>query len=120
MVTSLAVLVGVVLPNRRLIQLPAGIVELRSEMIIPGNTELRGAPGGTVLRLGSDFRGRAAIVVRGREVVLRDFQNKEIILAAKNVEEIRPSAKSLMPDGQLAGLTIQEAADLLEYVATRR
>ena len=55
-----------------------------------------------------------------KEVVLRDGQNKEIILAAKNVEELRPSPRSLMPDRQLAGLTAQEAADLLEYLATRK
>jgi putative heme-binding domain-containing protein len=54
------------------------------------------------------------------EVVLRDGQNKEIILAANNVEQLRPSPTSLMPDGQIAGLTAQEAADLLEYLATRK
>jgi putative heme-binding domain-containing protein len=51
-------------------------------------------------------------------VVLRDGQNKEIILAAKDVEELRPSRASLMPDGQLADLTAQEAADLIEYLAS--
>ena len=51
-------------------------------------------------------------------MVLRDGQNKEIVLAARDVEELRPSRMSLMPDGQLAGLTAQEAADLLEYLAS--
>jgi putative heme-binding domain-containing protein len=55
-----------------------------------------------------------------KEVVLRDAQNKEIVLAAKNVETLKPSPKSLMPDAQMAGLTAQEAADLLEYLASRR
>jgi putative heme-binding domain-containing protein len=55
-----------------------------------------------------------------QEVVLRDGQNKEIVLASKDVEELKPSRTSLMPDGQLAGLTAQEAADLLEYLATRK
>jgi putative heme-binding domain-containing protein len=55
-----------------------------------------------------------------KEVVLRDGQNKEIVLPAKDVEELKPSRTSLMPDGQLAGLTAQEAADLLEYLATRK
>jgi putative heme-binding domain-containing protein len=53
-------------------------------------------------------------------VVLRDAQNKEIVLTAKKVEQLQPAAKSLMPDGQLAGLTAQEAADLLEYLASRK
>jgi putative heme-binding domain-containing protein len=55
-----------------------------------------------------------------KEVVLRDAQNKEIVLPAKTIEELKPSRKSLMPEGQLAGLTLQEAADLLEYLATRK
>ena len=61
------------------------------------------------------------LVRRGeKEVVLRDAQNKEVVLAARNVETLRPSRMSLMPEGQLAGLTAQEAADLLEYLATRK
>jgi len=54
------------------------------------------------------------------EVVLRDGQNKEFTLAAKNVETLRPARLSLMPDNQVAGLTSLEAADLLEYVAARK
>jgi putative heme-binding domain-containing protein len=55
-----------------------------------------------------------------KEVVLRDGQNKEIALGARDVDELRPSRASLMPDGQMAGLTAQEAADLLEFLATRK
>ena len=70
----------------------------------------------------TDGRSFTGLLVKRdeKEVVLRDGQNKEIVLAAKNVEELRPSRTSLMPDGQLAGLTAQEAADLLEYLATRK
>jgi putative heme-binding domain-containing protein len=53
-------------------------------------------------------------------VVLRDAQNKEAALSASEIDELQPSLKSLMPDGQMAGLTAQQAADLLEYLATRR
>jgi len=52
--------------------------------------------------------------------VLRDGQNKEIILAAQEIEQLQPSRTSLMAEGQMAGLTAQEAADLLEYVASRK
>jgi putative heme-binding domain-containing protein len=59
------------------------------------------------------------LVSRDEErVVLRDGQNKQIVLAAKDVEELRPSRSSLMPDGQLADLTAQEAADLIAYLAS--
>jgi putative heme-binding domain-containing protein len=54
------------------------------------------------------------------ELVLRDGQNQEIVLAAKIVEQVQPSLRSLMPDQQLAGLTAQDASDLLEYLSTRR
>jgi putative heme-binding domain-containing protein len=70
----------------------------------------------------ADGRSFTGLLVKrdAKEVVLRDGQNQEIILAAKNVEEAQPSRTSLMPDGQMAGLTAQEAADLLEYLATRK
>lgn len=55
-----------------------------------------------------------------KQVVLRDGQGKEIVLAAESVQELHPSRTSLMPDGQMAGLTPQEAADLLAYLSTRK
>ncbi len=51
-----------------------------------------------------------------RWVVLRDSKGKEGMLAARDVEELRPSRASLMPDGQLAEMTAQEAADLINYL----
>jgi putative heme-binding domain-containing protein len=53
-------------------------------------------------------------------VVLRDAQNKQNEIPASDVEQLQPSRTSLMPDGQMAGLTALEAADLLEYLATRK
>jgi putative heme-binding domain-containing protein len=69
-----------------------------------------------------DGRSLTGLLVKRdeNEVVLRDAQNKEIVLAAKNVEVLQPSRVSLMPDGQMAGLTAQEAADLLEYLVSRK
>jgi putative heme-binding domain-containing protein len=54
------------------------------------------------------------------QVILRDAENKEIVLAAADVEAVQPSRLSLMPDGQVAGLRPQEAADLIEFLASRR
>jgi putative heme-binding domain-containing protein len=70
----------------------------------------------------TDGRVLTGLLVRRDEslVVLRDAQNKEIVLAAKDVEMLQPARLSLMPNGQLAGLTAQEAADLLEYLASRK
>jgi putative heme-binding domain-containing protein len=70
----------------------------------------------------TDGRSLSGVLVKRDEntVVLRDADGKEVILAANDVPELRPSSTSLMPDGQMAGLTAQEAADLLEYLATRK
>ena len=43
---------------------------------------------------------------------------REGVLAAGDVEEVRPSRVSLMPDGQLADLTARDAADLIAYLAS--
>ena len=69
-----------------------------------------------------DGRSLTGLLVKRDEnaVVLRDGQGKEIILEAKHVQKLQPSRMSLMPDGQMAGLTAQEAADLLEYLATKQ
>jgi putative heme-binding domain-containing protein len=69
-----------------------------------------------------DGRSLTGLLVKRDEssVVLRDNEGKEIILAAENVEELRPLRTSLMPEGQVAGLMAQEAADLLEYLATQK
>jgi len=66
----------------------------------------------------SNGRSLTGLLVKRDEgwVVLRDSKGDESILAAKNVEQLRPSRVSLMPDGQLAELTAQEAADLIEYL----
>ena len=52
------------------------------------------------------------------EVVLRDGENKEVSVVAGDLEQMRPAGKSLMADGQLAGLTAAEAADLLAYLVS--
>jgi hypothetical protein len=69
----LAVAITRVSPVRRVIQLPAGVIELKSEMLVEGGTEVRGAPFGSTLRLAAGFTGRAAIVVRGDGVKLSGF-----------------------------------------------
>jgi putative heme-binding domain-containing protein len=61
------------------------------------------------------------LISRNAETVeLRDNQGQAIVLEATSVQKLQPSRLSLMPDGQMAGLTAQEAADLLAYLATRK
>ena len=65
---------------------------------------------------------RTGLLVKRDEkwVVLRDSKGQESILAARDVEQLRPSRASLMPDGQLADLTAQDAADLIDYLHSLR
>lgn len=51
-----------------------------------------------------------------QEVVLRTADKRTVRLARSEIEELRKSDKSLMPDMVLSDLTAQEAADLFEYV----
>jgi putative heme-binding domain-containing protein len=53
-------------------------------------------------------------------IVLKDNQNKPVTVAVADVDEFRPARESLMPTAQLADLTAQEAADLLELLASSR
>jgi hypothetical protein len=56
----------------------------------------------------------------GTELVLRDETLTEHTVKLADVKESRESALSAMPEGLLAPLTAQEAADLLEYLSAKR
>ena len=76
-----AVFLAVMSPASRVVQLPSGLVEVHSEMLIGGHTEVRGSAG-TVLRAAADFRGRGLIVATGDDILLRDFDvdgNRDIL-----------------------------------------
>ncbi|MFO0819715.1 MAG: PQQ-dependent sugar dehydrogenase [Pirellulales bacterium] len=67
-----------------------------------------------------DGRQLAGLLVKrtAEEFVLRDVQNKEIVLKASEVDRLSVARASLMPEGLLAGLTAQQAADLLAFLET--
>ena len=52
------------------------------------------------------------------EVVLTDVQNKQIRIAADQIEQVVPARNSLMPDLLLRDMTAQQAADLLAYLSS--
>jgi putative heme-binding domain-containing protein len=70
----------------------------------------------------ADGRALTGLLVKrdAQGVVLKDAEGKEHKLPADDVEAVQPSRVSLMPDGLLAGLTPQEAADLLEFLMQRK
>jgi uncharacterized repeat protein (TIGR03806 family) len=53
-----------------------------------------------------------------KEVVLKVAADKEVRIPAAKVERLAPQAKSLMPELLLRDLTAEQAADLLEFLAT--
>ncbi len=69
-----------------------------------------------------DEKTYTGIVVKRseKELILRDAENKEVRIEGETVESVRPSRLSLMPDGQLSGLTVHDAADLLEFLVQRK
>lgn len=52
------------------------------------------------------------------EVILKDAQNKEIRIPAKQIEQLVPQRQSLMPDLLLRDMTAQQVADLLAFLGT--
>lgn len=53
-------------------------------------------------------------------VVLKDLSGQTLEFTTAQVRKVQPQELSLMPEGLLAGLTAQEAADLVEYLAALR
>ena len=49
-------------------------------------------------------------------VVIKTAERKLIRIPTDQIEEMRKSSKSLMPDRILSDLTAQQAADLFEYI----
>ena len=52
-------------------------------------------------------------------VVLNQAENKQQVIARNDIEMIRASGKSLMPEGVEKEITIQQMANLLEYLKAR-
>ncbi len=55
-----------------------------------------------------------------REVVLRTAQDKEVRIPANSIEVLQVQQRSLMPDGLFRDLTAEQAADLVDFLATLR
>jgi len=105
-------------PHHTARRLPAGTVELHAPILVGPDSDLLGAPAGTVLHLAPDFQGRAAVVVSGDRVTLRDFTidgNRAALeiragLPPANVAFAQfTSANGILADA-VAGLTVERIA----------
>ncbi|MBC8351807.1 MAG: HEAT repeat domain-containing protein [Planctomycetes bacterium] len=52
-------------------------------------------------------------------IVLRQAEGKQQVIARSEIDELRASGKSLMPEGVEKDVTVQQMADLLEYLKSR-
>ena len=52
-------------------------------------------------------------------VVLRQAEGKQEVIARNQIDEIRASGKSLMPEGVEKEVTVQQMADLLKFLKSR-
>ena len=55
-----------------------------------------------------------------REVILKDAKDAEIRLPTGDIERLVTQRQSLMPDLQLRDLTVEQVADLLEFLAAQK
>jgi hypothetical protein len=70
---ALAALLILPAPGGRVVELPAGLIEMHRELLVSSGRELRGSTSGTVLHAAPDFDGRALLVVNGAGVTLRNL-----------------------------------------------
>jgi putative heme-binding domain-containing protein len=68
---------------------------------------------------GQDYSG-ILVEKTAQRVVLRDAQKHEAVVPAADVQRLVPQTVSIMPEGLLGGLTPQQAADLLEFLAAQK
>lgn len=54
-----------------------------------------------------------------RQVTLRDAEGRDVLLSTDEIEELAPSPKSLMPEGVVAQLSLQEFVDLVAFLKNR-
>ncbi|APZ93724.1 PVC-type heme-binding CxxCH protein [Fuerstiella marisgermanici] len=55
----------------------------------------------------------------GQQIVLRQPEGKEQTLARADIEELQATSRSLMPEGMEKDVTVQQMADLLEFLKAR-
>ncbi len=68
----------------------------------------------------ADGRVLTGIVVENApEAIVLQTVNEKLVLSRDEVEEVRPSPLSMMPEGQLETLTPQEIRDLVVYLRTQ-
>ena len=68
---------------------------------------------------GEDYSG-LLVEKTAERVVLRDAQKHDAAIPAADVQRLVPQALSSMPESLLTGLTPQQAADLIEFLAAQK
>ncbi|HWB14073.1 MAG TPA: PQQ-dependent sugar dehydrogenase [Pirellulales bacterium] len=90
--------------------------ELLSHVLRPSQKVEDAFAAYTLVRSDGTIVTGLAVEQSEKRVVLRTVEKQTIAVAREDIEELRRSEKSLMPEGVLSDLTAQEAADLFEYI----
>lgn len=99
-----------------LVTLPAGIIEISSELVIPAGAhdlEIRGAPSGTLLHAAANFRGRAILTLRSAaRIRLEGFTIDGNRAALEKPIGLPPSDVPFFRFYQNNGLLVEDAESL--------
>ncbi len=108
---------GVVGPDLVSIGASAQVDYLIESMITPSSKIKEGFH--SKLVLDNDGQQYTGLVVRedGQTVVLRNAEDKLVTIAKANIEQIKDSPRSLMPDGAADSLTRAELVDLVRFLS---
>ncbi|MBC7854878.1 MAG: sorbosone dehydrogenase [Pirellulaceae bacterium] len=108
---------GVVGPDLVSIGASAQVDYLIESMITPSSKIKEGFH--SKLVLDADGQQYTGVVVRedGQTVVLRSAEDKLVTIAKTNIEQIKDSTRSLMPDGAADALTRAELVDLVRFLS---
>lgn len=95
------------------------IAKLMESIIDPSKEIKEGFQTFTAVTTSGQIYSGLRVAADDRQVTLRDADGRDILLPASEIEELAPSPKSLMPEGVVAQLSLQEFVDLVAFLKNR-
>ncbi len=95
------------------------VAKLMESIIDPSKEIKEGFQTFTAVTTSGQVYSGLRVAADDRQVTLRDAEGRDILLPAQEIEELAPSPKSLMPEGVIAQLSLQEFVDLVAFLKNR-
>lgn len=92
--------------------------QLLENILDPSKTILEGFTSYTIIKSDGDALSGFLVSRTESEIVIKDAALQALHIPQAEVKSVRPQAISTMPEGLLGNLDAQQAADLLEWLAT--